>query len=134
MQNSSSLRHDPNAMAQRLMQRAHTRDGLPEIVAGLGFLFASGFIYAQAMLPRESIGFVAAVLAFAFLFPALCLGSPWALKRVRRRYLIERLGYVQHKPIGRKQIGIGVMLGVLMAVTLFGGVTRLSRPGGWLLA
>lgn len=132
MQNSSSLPHDPNAMARRLMQRAHTRDGLPEIVAGLGFLFASGFIYAQAMLPRESIGFVAAVLAFAFLFPALCLGSPWALKWVRN--LIERLGYVQHKPIGRKQIGIGVMLGVLMAVTLFGGVTRLSRPDGWLLA
>ena len=100
----------------------------------LGLALMSGFIYAQAMLPRESTGFVAAVLAFAFLFPALCLGSPWALKWVRRRYLIERLGYVQHKPIGRKQIGIGVMLGVLMAVTLFGGVTRLSRPDGWLLA
>jgi hypothetical protein len=134
MPNSSSFPHDPNAMAQRLMQSAHTRDGLPEIAVGLSFLFASGLIYAQATLRRESIGFEAAVLAFAFLFPLLCLGSPWALKWVRRRYLIERLGYVQHKPIARKQIGVGIMLGVLMAVTLFAVVTRVSRPDGWLLA
>jgi hypothetical protein len=42
----------------------------------VSFLFASGLSYAQAMLPRESIGFKATVLAFAFLFPLLCGRDP----------------------------------------------------------
>jgi hypothetical protein len=29
---------DPNAIAKRLIQRAHNRDGLPEIAVGLSFL------------------------------------------------------------------------------------------------
>jgi hypothetical protein len=121
-------------MATRLMQRAHNRDGLPEIAAGFIFLLASGWIYAQVVLPRGSTGFKAAVIAFPLLLTFLIFGSPWVLKRVRRRYLIERSGYVEHKPMGRKQIGIGIMLALLMAVALFGVVPRLSQPDRWLLA
>src|ERR1035437_1966090 len=136
MPNSSPLSHllDPRAMAQHLIQRAHARDGLPEIAMGLPFLLISGLCYAQVMLPHQSIGFKAAVLASAFLIPLLCFGLPWALKRVRERYLIKRLGYVQYKPIGGKQIGIGIVFAILMAVALFGVVTHASRPDGWLLA
>ena len=84
MRGSSSLTGaaDPNAVARRLMQKAHTRDGLPEIAVGLIFLLASGLLYAQAVLPRESSGFKSAVLAFSLLLPFLILGSPWALKWV----------------------------------------------------
>ena len=136
MRGSSSLTGaaDPNAVARRLMQKAHTRDGLPEIAVGLIFLLASGLLYAQAVLPRESSGFKSAVLAFSLLLPFLILGSPWALKWVRRRYMIERVGYVQHKPIRRRQIGFGILVAVLMAVALFGVVPRLARPDAWLLA
>jgi len=94
----------------------------------------AGLSYAQVVLPRESAGFKAAVLALATLFPILCFGSPSALRRVRRRYLIGRLGYVESKPIGRKQVGIGVALAVLMTVALFGVVPQLSQPDGWILA
>ena len=44
------------------------------------------------------------------------------------------MGYVQHKPAGRKQIGFGILGVVLVAGVLFGVVPRLSRPDGWLLA
>ena len=135
MRNSSSLAGsaDPNAIARRLMQRAHNRDGLPEIAVGLYFLLASALIYAQVVLPRQSIGFIAAVLTFSLLFPVVCIGSPWTLKWVRRRYLIERVGYVEYEPIGRRQIGFGIMLAVLVVLALFGVVPRLSQPDRWLL-
>ena len=136
MRNSSSLAGpaDPNAIARRLMQRAHNRDGLPEIAVGLYFLLASSLTYAQVVLPRQSIGFIAAVLTFSLLFPVVCIGSPWTLKWVRRRYLIERVGYVEYEPIGRRQIGFGIMLAVLVVLALFGVVPRLSQPDRWLLA
>lgn len=125
---------DPSAIAKRLIQRAHNRDGLPEIAVGLIFLFVGALSYAQALLPRESIGFKAAVLGTALLVPVLCIGSPWVLKWVRRRYLIDRVGYVEPKPIGRKQIAIGILLSVVMAVALFGVVAQLSQPDRWILA
>ena len=136
MQNASSLTgsSDPNAVARRLMQRAYNRDGLPEIAVGLIFLFASGLIYAQDVLPRGSMGFKLAVLAFALLLPFLIFGSPWALQRVRRRYLMERVGYVQLKPIAWRWIGFGIMLGALLAMALFGVLPRLPQLNRWLLA
>ena len=134
MPNSLSAQADPNVIAKRLMQKAHNRDGLPEVAVGVTFLLVAGLTCAQATLPRESVGFKAAVLAFALLIPLLCLGSPWALRQVRRRYLIGRVGYVQPKPIGRKQIAIGVTLAVLMIIALFGIAPQFSQPDRWVLA
>ena len=125
---------DPKAVARRLIQTAHNRDGLPEIAAGLSFLFAAGLIYAQAVLRRESSGFKLAVFAFSLLLPVLICGAPWALRWVRRRYLIEREGYVQYKPIGRRQIGMGIVVAAVAVLFLFGVVTRVSQPDRWLLA
>ena len=125
---------DPDTVAKRLLQAAHHRDGLPEIAIGLIFLLVSGLTCAQVLLPRESLGFKAAVVAFSFLIPLLCFGSPWGLKWVRSRYLIERWGYVQSQPIGRKQIGIPILLGLLMATALFAFVSGNAQPDRWLLA
>lgn len=125
---------DPNAIAKRLIQRAHNRDGLPEIAVGIIFLVGGILSYAQAVLPRDSIGFKAAVVALAVLIPVLCIGSPRVLKWVRRRYLIERVGYVELKPICRKQIGVGITVAVLAAIVLFGVVTQFSKPDRWVLA
>jgi hypothetical protein len=125
---------DPDAMAKRLIQRDHNRDGLPEIAVGLTFLVIGGLSYAQASLPRESDYFKAAVLGLALLVPALCFGSPAALKWVRRHYLMDRFGYMESRPLGRKQIGIGIAFAILLAMVLFGVVDRLAEPDRWLLA
>jgi hypothetical protein len=125
---------DPNAIAKRLIQRAHNRDGLPEIAVGLTFLIVGILSYAQVLLPRDTIGFKAAVVGLALLIPVLCIGSPRGLTWVRRRYLIERVGYVEPKPICRKQIGVGITVAVVTAVVLFGIVTQFSTPDRWVLA
>jgi hypothetical protein len=136
MHNSSSLNgaSDPNAVARRLMQRAYNRDGLPEIAIGLMFLLFSGLIYAQIVLPRQSTGFILAVLAFSLLPLPLFFGSVRTLRWVRRRYLIERVGYVEYKPMRWRQIGFGIVFAALLALALFGVMTRLSHPDPWLLA
>ncbi|MGD0871781.1 MAG: hypothetical protein ABSB88_19680 [Bryobacteraceae bacterium] len=135
MQNPSSPAGslDPNVVAGRLMQRAHNRDGLPEIAVGLNFLLAASLIYAQVVLPKGSNGFRLAALAFALLLPSLLFGSLWALQWVRRRYLIERVGYVERRPMGRRQIGLGIAIAALMALAVFGVAPRLSQPDRWLL-
>lgn len=136
MQNSSSLpqMEDPNALARHLLQRAHNQDGLPEIAMGGTFLLVSALQYAQFALAHGSIGFKTAVVTEAVLMPVLILGTPATLRWARGRYLMARVGYVKHKPIGRKQIGLGLMVAVLMAVALFVAATRASRPDGWILA
>ena len=120
-------------MAKRLIQRAHNRDGLPEMAVGLTFLVVGALSYAQAVLPRESIFFKAAVVSLSLLIPVLCIGSPQAVKWVRRRYLIERAGYVEFEPIGRRQIGLGIVLAVLVTAAIF-EVNRFSQPDRWVLA
>jgi hypothetical protein len=131
MDNSSSLTgaSDPNAVARRLVQRAYNRDGLPEIAVGLTFLLISGFIYAAVALR-----FKLAVLAFALLPLPIFLGSGWALQRLRRRFLIERVGYVEYKPMRWRQIGLGIVFAALLALALFGVETWVSHPDRWLLA
>ena len=124
---------DVDAEARRLMQRAHTRDGLPEIAMGLSFLAASGLIYAQVVLPRQSVGFKAAVLAFSLGLP-LTIFTPTVLRWARRRYLMARVGYVEPYPVGRKAIVRGVLGALVFAGVLFGVVPRMAQPDRWLLA
>jgi hypothetical protein len=127
-------KEDPSAIATRLIRKAHNQDGLPEIVVGLTFLVVAAFSYAEMVLPRESIGFKAAVLALALLIPVLSIGAPRALRWLRRRYLIHRVGYVVPNPIGRKQVGGAFVLAVAMVGLFFGVVTQSSRPDRWALA
>ncbi|MGA7341052.1 MAG: hypothetical protein WBE72_07810 [Terracidiphilus sp.] len=131
---STVFTESPDAMARRLMQKAHNRDGLPEIAVGLILLAVSGLIYTQSILPRGSVAFKAAVLAIAILIPVLCFASPPAVRRLRSRYLIGRVGYVRPKPIALKPILSGILLALGMFAVLFGVVPRLAHPNFWLLA
>ena len=101
---------------------------------GAFFVLASGLICAQLLLPRESPGFRVAVFASALLLPMAVFGKVWVLKWVRRRFLIERWGFVEYKLIDRKRIGIGILIAAMMALAIFGVVPRLSQPDRWLLA
>ncbi|MFZ0743504.1 MAG: hypothetical protein WAM85_03815 [Terracidiphilus sp.] len=130
----SFVEDNSNAIARPLMQKAHNRDGLPEIVTGAFLLLCAGLIYAQVILPRGSMGVKVTSLAFAVLVPILGFSIPWALRWVRRRFLIERVGYMQPKPITIKMIAIGILLVVGVSAVLFGIIPRLSQPHRWLIS
>jgi hypothetical protein len=125
---------DPDAIARQLIQRAHNNDGLPEMAVGLFFLLCASLIYAQVVFPAGSIESKAAAVAFAVLCPVLCFATPRAIRWVRGHYLIDRSGYVQHKPSSRKEIVTGIGFAVLVAVALFGVVNTAPRSHSWLLA
>jgi hypothetical protein len=125
---------DPKLLGARLMQQASNRDGLPEIGMGLILLLASGFIYAQAVLPRHSPGFKIAVISFAILLPVLTLSAQALLKRLRARFLVERSGYVQYKPLERKYFGIGILVVLAMTLLMFEASRLLPNPQRWVIA
>jgi len=106
----------PDAIANRLMQKAHNRDGLPEIAIGLSFLFLASLIYVQTQLERGSNRDKMVSLALCSLIPLMGFGAPWAVKRVRRQFLIESVGYVQPKPIGVKLVAVTLVIAVAAAV------------------
>ncbi len=124
---------DPNAIAARLLQRAHNRDGLPEAAVGLFFLMVAALQYATIVLPRGTHGYVAAVLALSFGIPVGCIGAKPFVEWVRRRWLLQREGYVRYRPVGWRPIAVGVLLALLMAAALL-AVSGLSHPDRWLLA
>jgi hypothetical protein len=134
MQNFIPRTADPDAIARRLIQRAHNRDGLPEIAIGLSFLLVSGLIFVQVLLPRGSNGFKLAALALALLIPLVCFASPSALRWVRRRFLIARVGYVEPRPIAPRRLAWEIACGALVVAVFFGILGRVSRPDGWVLA
>jgi hypothetical protein len=125
---------DPDRLAKQLIQRAYNRDGLPEIVVGVLFLLVSGLLYAQAVLPKGTLAFRAAVLTFALGLPAAILGSESFLKWLRRRYLIRRSGYVQYAPSEPKHIrrGIAIAVGASALVVIMAIVV--GPPGPSLVA
>ncbi len=131
---SSSHAVDPDALARNLTQRAHNQDGLPEIAVGLTFLLCSSLIYAQLLFPAGSIGSKSAAIAFALLLPGLCFATPRAIRSLRSRYLLGRSGYVQYKPLSRKNRVMGFAIALLMTVALLLVVKSGSQPDGWLLA
>ena len=132
---SSFLQGTPDAIASRLMQKAHLRDGLPEILVGLLFLLAAGFNFMSASLPRASTGLKIAFLADIGLFVVLSVGTFWLLKWVRRQFLVEREGYVRQKTNRRKLVRILVGGLIVFFVVLFGTLfIRLPHMDSWVLA
>ena len=123
----------PDVLAKRLLQRAHNRDGLPELAAGLNLLLASALIYAHSALPKNTIGFRAAVLAFAFLLPVFIIGARPAVNWIRNRYLIFRFGYVRFQPAARRFRTFVLPPLVALAATGLSALL-LPRPGSWLIA
>jgi hypothetical protein len=105
MASSSSLLHqeDPNAIAKRLMQKAYNRDGLSEIAAGVFFLTIAGMTGLQVVFKAGSPAYKAAVWGWMLSCATLPLVSQWVIKKIRRRFLIEKVGYVELKPVSRKR-------------------------------
>jgi hypothetical protein len=137
MNNSPSplLQESPDAIAFRLMHKANNQDGLPEIAVGLIFLTATGFQWLQVVFPSGSPAHKQASLGLGLLVPALILGSQWAIKTVRRSFLVERAGYVEFKPANRKRLWTVFGIAFLVAcATIFAIAARALPPDSWLLA
>jgi hypothetical protein len=137
MASSSSLlrQEDPNAIAKRLMQKAHNRDGLPEIAIGLSFLTVAATMWMQVVFHPGSMGYTAGFWSFALLVPAMILGSQWAIKRVRGQFLIEKAGYVQLKPVNRTRSGIVIGIAFVVAVVAaFAAIKGSFPPASLMLA
>jgi hypothetical protein len=112
---SRLLEENPDAIANRLMQKAHNRDGLPEIASGLTFLTAAALMWLQVVFHPGSFGFEASSWSFILLGPVVGFGSPWAIKKVRRRFLIERVGYVELKPVNRERTAVVIAIAFVVA-------------------
>jgi hypothetical protein len=127
-----NVERDPDAAVRRAMQRAQNQDGLPEIVIGVIFLTVAGLMWLPFVSPRE--GWISA-FGMMLLVPTMIGGSLWAVKKARRRYLIEKAGYVEFRPVNRKRIGIILGLGfVIAAVTAFYISKGALPPAGWTVA
>jgi hypothetical protein len=139
MASSSSLLHqeDPNAIAKRLMQKAYNRDGLSEIAAGVFFLTIAGMTSLQVVFKAGSPAYKAAVWGWMLSCATLPLVSQWVIKKIRRRFLIEKVGYVELKPVSRKRFGAVFALAFLVAVAAV-IAAYLGRnpfpPTAWVLA
>jgi hypothetical protein len=103
----------PDAIAKRLMEKVEYRDGLWEIAIGVMILMVAG----QTGLP---VVFKSWVLYWGMmlLFLLLGFGSQWVIKKVRKRFLIGKFGYVKLKPVNRKRRGIriGIIVGLAFII------------------
>ena len=126
------VERNPDAAARRLMQRAHNQDGLPEIAIGLNFLMVAWLMWLPFVAPRwawlSAWGLVLLVGPFIGF-------SPWLIKKFRRRYLVEQVGYVEFKPMGKKRLGIVFGLAFVIAVFAVIAVSKGPMPSAsWLVA
>jgi hypothetical protein len=141
---------NPDAIANRLMEKAEFHDGLWEIALGLIMLIVAGTT-GLPMVFKGSFGSIASYGGMILLMSFFGFGGgQWAIKKVRKRYLIGKVGYVKLKPVNRKRLGIrlGITAGlafvvaavatvaaykIMIATIRGGGVVHwgLFTPAGW---
>jgi hypothetical protein len=121
-------------IAGRLMQKAHNQDGLPEIAIGVVFLALAVVCWLPTAVQPRSPAYVAAICGQALLIPILCLRLPWAIKTVRRKFLIEREGYVESRPANRKYVAIVIAIAIAFGIAgVFAAFRGSFPPASWVL-
>jgi hypothetical protein len=61
--------------------------------------------------------------------------SPWAIKWMRRRFLIEKVGYVELKPVPRRLLIVVTCIAFAVAAAMAWAVhLRALPPSGWMVA
>jgi len=111
------VKESPEKIANRLMEKAEFSDGLQEIAIGVLVLTFAG----MTGLPLVFQGRFSSVVSFwgVMLFVLLQgIGSQWAIKKVRKRFLAGKMGYVKLKPAGRMRRGmrLGILIGISFVV------------------
>jgi hypothetical protein len=140
---------NPDAIANRLMEKAEYSDGLQEIVIGLMILMFAGMT-GLPMVFKGPFSSMASLSGICLLLFTMGFRSQWAIKKVRKRFLAGKMGYVKRKPVNRKRLGIrlGIIVGlafvvaalfsfvavkIVAATTRGGGMVHwgLFTPAGW---
>lgn len=126
---------DPDAAARRLIRRAYHRDGLPEIAIGAILLAAAFLIWLQVAYPFGSFAYRSSWWGMMLLILPMIAGSQWEIKWVRRRFLIEKSGYVELKPVPRRLLILAACIAVAVAAAMAWAIyLRALPPRGWLVA
>ena len=134
----SSSTAAPDTLARRIMQDAHLRDGLPEIVVGGILLLAAAQSYTMATLLHGGPLVLKRILILVWTFLVIALtfstcsipgapGTGWLLRWLRRRYLISRYGYVKPRlEWNKRQLALygGMAFWLLQPCSLPGGRLR----------
>ena len=124
----------PEKIAGRLMQKAHNQDGLPEIAIGVVFLALAVLCWLPTAIQPRSPAYIAAICGQALLIPILVLRLQWAIKTVRRKFLIEREGYVESKPANQRHFAIVLVIALAVAVAgVFAAYRGSFPPASWVL-
>ena len=128
----------PNAIANRLMEKVEFRDGLQEIAIGVMILTFAG----MAGLPMVFKGPFSSYASFWGIMLFVLLqgfgGGQWAIKKVRKRFLPGKVGYVKLKPVSRKTVairlsiivGLAFIVGALVSFVAVKIVIATIRGGG----
>jgi len=143
LSSSRLLEENPDRIAGRLLQKAHNRDGLPEIAIGLFFLIIAGLTWLTAVSPARSPINIASTLFLIVTMMALPVGLQWALRKVRAKFLMQKVGYVKQKPVNRKRTAIifalAFVLAAAVALAVYAAVASHASgvwfpPASWILA
>ncbi len=140
----SPATEDPDRLARRLIQKAHNRDGVPEIAVGICLLLLAGITALQLKLAHGLLlhgSLLRGVVSMALVllgFPAI--GFAWgpAIKWVRNRWLIERTGYVEMKPPSTTRRVLGLSIAMFVAMIVAAAVAaeiraHIASPRQWIL-
>lgn len=150
----SIVNENPDAIAKRLMQKAGFRDGLQEIMIGITILMIAVLNGLDVAIQHGFLTHKVVILGVTLGMILLMTLSTWMqlmIKKVRQRFLIDKVGYVKLKPVNRKQLTMrqGIIFGlafIVAALAMFvtfkmviashngGGVPHwgLFTPAGWL--
>lgn len=145
MQDPAMLLSDlgPDRLARRMVMCAHNRDGLPELLAGVGFLAFSGTSWSIVVLhgPAAKAAWVALAMRVAWIalmavFMTLCLFGGKLVTAIRNRYLIHRVGYVRLRTVvSRKMRLVGLVAAFAISMVLVAVLSKFRMEGNrwWLL-
>jgi hypothetical protein len=89
----------------------------------------------QVVFQPGSPAYKVAVWGFVLLCTTLPLASQWTIKKVRRRFLTGKVGYVEMKPVNRKLLGATLGIACLVgAAAAFAASRNLFPSASWMLA
>lgn len=129
------VERNPDAAARRLMRTANNRDGLPEIFIGICFLTVAFLVWLQLVFQPGSFAYRVSWWGMLLLLMPIIAASPRAIQWLRMRFLLDRVGYVEGKPIPRKRSILVIAIAfVTAAVTAWAAFRGAIPPASWLLA
>lgn len=129
------VRTDPEAAARHLLRAAHHRDGLPEIAIGTILLTTAFLVWLEVSQPRGSLAYRLSWWGMVLVIAPMIGGSRWTVQWIRRRFLIEKVGYVELMPAPRRQVLIVTCIAFMVAAAMAWAVDlRTLPPGSWMVA